>query len=85
MALINKLTDLGNAVRERTGFNQKMTLDEMAMFVKAIPYPDVEETVITENGTYEPGDGVDGFSKVVVDVYIPEAEELPACEEGVFF
>lgn len=41
MALINKLTDLGDAVRERSGLTNKLTLDEMADVVRNIPQPDL--------------------------------------------
>ena len=79
MALINKLQDLGDAVRERSGTTDKLTLEQMAAVVKAIPYPEVEETTITENGVYEPAG--DGFSKVTVDVSIPEV--VPAVIEAI--
>lgn len=79
MALINKLQDLGDAVRERSGTTDKLTLEQMAAVVKAIPYPEVEETTITENGVYEPAG--DGFSKVTVDVPIPEV--VPAVVEAI--
>jgi hypothetical protein len=32
------------------------------------PAPNVEEITITENGTFTPDEGVDGFNKVIVDV-----------------
>ena len=41
MALINKLSNLGNAVRERSGLEQELTLDEMAEVVRNIPQPDL--------------------------------------------
>lgn len=66
MALINQLNNLGDAVRERTATTDKLTLEQMAEVIKAIPYPEVEETTITENGVYEPTG--DGFSKVTVEV-----------------
>lgn len=79
MALINKLRDLGDAVRERSGRNDSMTLEDMAEQIKAIPYPEVEETTITANGVYE--SSVDGFSKVTVEVPI---ETLTPSEEVKF-
>lgn len=68
MALIDKLNNLGDAVRERSGLTDKMTLEQMAQQVKDIPYPVVEEITITENGKYSAPSGIDGFSKVVVDI-----------------
>lgn len=80
MALIDKLNTIGDAVRERSGYTEKLTLDEMAIMVKAIPYPEVEEITITENGTYEPSAGIDGFNKVIVETVgsmdIPSGEEV---------
>lgn len=68
MALINKLKDLGDAVRERSGLTQSLTLEEMADTVKSIPYPITQEITITENGTYTPDEGVDGFSKIITEI-----------------
>ena len=86
MALINKLNELGDAVRERTGLTEKMTLDEMAIAIKEIPGPVVEEITITENGTYHPSEAVDGFWKVEVDVpeRVPVVEEITITENGTY-
>lgn len=79
MALINKLNSLGNAVRERTGYTEKMTLDEMAIMIKAIPEPVVEDIIITANGTYTAPAGIDGYDSITVEVEgsanIPSGEE----------
>lgn len=40
--------------------------------------PVLQELSITENGEYLPSDGVDGFSKVVANIYIPTAEDIMA-------
>ncbi len=83
MALIDKLQSLGDAVRERSGHTDKMTLDEMAIVIKTIPQgkePVVEAITITENGTYTAPVGVDGYSPIMVDVAgtgdIPSGEEV---------
>lgn len=71
MALIEKLNALGDAVREKTELTEKMTLDQMAEAISNLevnPAPNVEEITIVENGTYAPNEGVDGFSKVIVEV-----------------
>jgi hypothetical protein len=84
MALINKLNDLGDAVRERSGLTDKLTLEQMAKVVKDIPYPVVDEITITANGTYTPEEGIDGFSQVVVDTHIPVVEEITITENGTY-
>lgn len=71
MALTNKLTALGDAIREKAELTEKMTLDQMTSAVQGLevnPAPNVEEITIIENGTYTPDEGVDGFNKVIVDV-----------------
>lgn len=40
--------------------------------------PVLQELSITENGEYLPSEGVDGFSKVVANIYIPTAEDIMA-------
>lgn len=84
MALIDKLGTLADSVRERTGLEGELTITEMAEAVKAIAYPVVEQTTITENGVYTPDSGVDGFNRVEVDVYIPtyESGSLTITENG---
>lgn len=71
MALIEKLNALGDAVREKAELTEKMTLDQMAEAINNLevnPAPNVEEITIVDNGTYTPNEGVDGFSKVIVEV-----------------
>jgi hypothetical protein len=41
MALIDKLNNLGDAVRERSGLDNKMTLEQMSDVVRNIPQPDL--------------------------------------------
>jgi hypothetical protein len=89
MALINKISDIAEAVRERSGYTGGLTLEDMAIEIKAIPYPVVEEIEIAENGTYEPSEGVDGFNKVIIDIPIPEVkpaiiEEITITENGTY-
>lgn len=79
MALTDKLTAIGDAVREKNGTTEKMTLDQMATAVSNLeinPAPNVEEINIVNNGTYTPNEGVDGFNKVVVNVPV-DLGDLP--------
>lgn len=79
MALIEKLNALGDAVRAKAELTEKMTLDQMAEAINNLeinPAPNVEEITIVENGTYTPNEGVDGFSKVIVEVPV-DLGDLP--------
>ena len=73
MALINKLNNIGDAIRAKTGKEDKLTLEQMVTEIAAIETGGsepavVEALVVTENGTYTPGEGVDGFNPVTVEV-----------------
>ena len=48
--------------------------------------PVLESLSVTENGTYEPTEGIDGYDKVVVAVppTIPDIEPLTVTENGVY-
>ena len=80
MALTDKLTAIGDAVRQKSGTTEKMTLDQMATAVNNLEInsaPSVEEISIDKNGTYTPNEGVDGFNKVIVNVPV-DLGDLPA-------
>lgn len=69
MSVNEKMTAIADAIRERTGGTEPLTLDQMAAEIAEIETdPVLEELTITENGEYTPGEGVDGFSKVVANV-----------------
>ncbi len=69
MALTDKLTTIGNAIREKTGGTDLLTLDQMPTEISNIQGGGtVEELTITSNGTYNPPTGIDGFAPVVVNV-----------------
>lgn len=80
MALINKLNAIGDAIRAKTGKTDLLTLDQMPTEIAAIEtgseeVPVLESLSITENGIYTPGEGVDGFNHIVVNVI--SVEGLP--------
>ena len=69
MALTDKLTAIGNAIREKTGGTDLLTLDQMPTEISNIQGGGtVEELTITSNGTYNPPTGIDGYAPVVVNV-----------------
>ena len=73
MALTDKLTAIGDAIRAKTGGTEKLTLDEMPTQIASISGGGSEPAVIealdiTFNGTYTAQDGVDGYSPITVNV-----------------
>jgi hypothetical protein len=85
MALIDKLNAIGDAIREKTGKTDKLTLDEMPNEIASIvsggttpANPIIESLKITANGTYTAPDGVDGYSPVNVNVPIPDGYIKPS-------
>lgn len=75
MALTDKLTAIADAIRGKTGGTAPLMLAQMPEQIAGIKTePVLEELSITENGEYTPGEGVDGYSRVTVEVAggIPE-------------
>lgn len=71
MALTNKLSAIGDAIREKTGSTEPLTLDQMATEIANIQGGGggvIEELTITSNGTYNPPTGIDGYAPIVVNV-----------------
>lgn len=72
MALTDKLTAIGDAIRAKTGGNEKLTLDAMPTEIASIQGGAAESVIesldITSNGTYTAPDGVDGYSPITVNV-----------------
>ena len=81
MALTNKLTAIGNAIRAKNGETALYTLDEMATAIRNLPGTIVKPVIaplnITENGEYTAHSGLDGYNPVVVNVPTGGAE-LPS-------
>ena len=69
MHLISKehLDKLGDYARNISGTTGDVTVDEM-LEVFGGAQPVLEDKIITENGTYTPDSGYDGFGKVTVEV-----------------
>lgn len=86
MALIDKLNAIGDAIREKTGKTDKLTLDEMPNEIASIvsgggttpANPIIKPLSVTENGTYTAPDGVDGYSPIDVNVPIPDGYIVPS-------
>lgn len=82
MALTDKLTAIGDAIREKTGGTEKITLDQMPIDIRSITTAgEIQELNITSNGTYNAPDGVDGYNPVTVDVQ-PNLETLNVTANG---
>ena len=70
MALTNKLSAIGDAIRVKTGTTELLTLDQMPSAISSITTasePNLEELTVTANGIYIPTES-DGYSKVTVEV-----------------
>ena len=77
MALTDKLSAIGDAIREKNGGTDLLTLDQMPTEISNIQGGGtVEELTITSNGTYNPPTGIDGYAPVVVNV--PQDGSPPA-------
>lgn len=75
MALTDKLTNIADAIREKTNTNNKMTLDNMAIEIEKIattPVLQDKSIEITENGTQiiVADEGFDGLGNVEINANI---------------
>lgn len=76
MALTDKLSAIGNAIRNKTGGTELLTLDAMPTEIESIQTGGTVEALdITANGTYTAPDGVDGYNPITVNV--PQDGSLP--------
>ena len=84
--LVNEqsLIDIAEAIRNKNKTDETYTPGEMAAAIGELKTELItEDKVITENGIYTPGDGVDGFREVAVDVtYV--TEPLEVTQNGVY-
>lgn len=87
MALTNKLTNIADAIRTKTGSSATMTLDEMAAAIGNIEgggaEPILESITISENGTYTPDENIDGYNEVIVNVESSGGDDIPDSEKVV--
>lgn len=85
MALTDKLSAIGDAIRAKTGGTEKLTLDQMPTAISGIEGggetpadPVIEPLSVTENGTYTAPAGVDGYSPIEVNVPVPDGYIVPS-------
>lgn len=67
----SSLEDIADAIRAKLGVQTEYKPGEMAAAIQSIPTGGsavLEHLSVTENGTYTPGAGVDGFDQVTVNV-----------------
>jgi len=64
----SKLTNLANAIRNKTGEDKLYTVDEMVEKIDGMESSVLTSLNVTTNGTYVPPAGVDGFDEVIVNV-----------------
>lgn len=62
------LSAIGNAIRSKLGVATTYKPSQMAAAIGTIETPSLQTKSITENGTYTPGSGYNGFSQVTVNV-----------------
>ncbi len=65
----SNIQDIASAIRAKNGTQNTYTTGQMAEAIRNIEtQPDLEELSASENGTYTPSSGKDGFSRVNVNV-----------------
>ena len=81
--LTDKLTNIANAIRQKGGTTEKLTLDAMPTAISALSTGGgggiIEALDITTNGTYTVPEGIDGYNPITVNVPqdgAPTDEEL---------
>ena len=79
----SKLTNLANAIRNKTGEVESYTVDEMIEKINGMGSSVLTSLNVTTNGIYTPESGVDGFSQVDVDVN-PDLRPLSVSENGQY-
>ena len=75
------LSAIGDAIREKLAVEDKYKIENMPAAIRGISGgadPVIETLEITENGTYQASEGVDGYSPIVVNVPQTGEDRLPA-------
>jgi len=81
----SKLTNLANAIRNKTGEDKLYTVDEMVEKIDGMESSVLTSLNVTTNGTYVPESGFDGFSQVNVNVNVnPDLRPLSVSENGSY-
>ena len=81
----SKLTNLANAIRNKTGEDKLYTVDEMVEKIDGMESSILTSLNVTANGTYVPESGFDGFSQVNVNVNVnPDLRPLSVSENGSY-
>jgi hypothetical protein len=67
------MTDLGDAIREKSGSSNYYKPSQMGAAIRQLPEPSVlVPKIITQNGNYDPDDdNADGYSSVTVNIAAP--------------
>lgn len=79
------LSAIGDAIREKLAVENKYRIEDMPAAIRGISggaAPVIKTLEITQNGTYEAPEGVDGYSPIVVNVPQTGEDRLPALLEG---
>lgn len=77
---------LANAVRNKTGQTEELTLGEIVASINDISGAEIKNQDITikENGTFTPDDGYTGFGTVKVETEVAKNQDITITENGTY-
>lgn len=78
---------LANAVRNKTGQTEELTLGEIVASINDISVGSEiknQDVTIKENGTYTAGDGYTGFGTVKVETEVAKNQDITITENGTY-